>query len=505
MSGQPALAELARLHGSGEQSIRATVEACLGAIAERPELGAIASVEPELALARAAELERERGGAGAEGRPLFGVPFVFKANLCCAGFESHCGSRMLAGWRAPYTATALERLAEAGAIALGVAHMDEFAMGSSGEHSAFGPARNPWDTQRAPGGSSSGSAVAVAAGLAPFALGSDTGGSVRQPASLCGITGFKPTYGRVSRYGLVAFASSLDQVSPLARTARDCELVFAALSGRDPRDATALALEPHAAPSEAPPARLDGLRLGVAREYFPAELDAAVRAEVEAALAQLEGLGARLVEVDLPHTALALATYYVIATAEASANLARYDGVRYGLRARGAATESLAQMMEATRAAGFGREVERRILLGTYVLSAGYSDAWYERARRVRTLVARDFERAFERVDLVAGPTSPTPAFRLGERSADPVAMYLSDTFTVPASLAGLPAISVPCGRARPAGGGELALPVGLQLIGPALQDGLVLRVAATYQAHSEHHAALPPGARAARPEGARP
>ena len=437
------------------------------------------------ARARARELDllRKRGGA----LPLlFGLPVALKENLCLADASVPCGSRLLAGWRPPYTATVVRRLLDAGAVAVGMTHMDEFAMGSSGESSAFRATSNPWDLTRTPGGSSSGSAAAVAAGLVPLALGSDTGGSVRQPAALTGITGFKPTYGRVSRYGLVAFGSSLDQVGPLARSARDAELLFSAISGRDPFDMTTLDEGPHAASAAD---GLAGKRVGVPREYFDDDLDAAVRKRVEEALAALAELGAELVPVSLPHARAAIPTYYVVATAEASSNLARFDGVRFGQRARGDGT--LMGMLAATRSAGFGAEVKRRILLGTYVLSSGYQEAWYGRAQKVRGLVAADFAQAFERVDLVAGPTFPTAAFPLGERVDDPVAMYLSDLYTVPANLAGIPAVSVPAGTVEVGG---RPLPVGLQLSGPRGADAAVLAAARRFQEATPHHLQRPPG-----------
>jgi len=465
---------------SGRRSAAQTVGECFAKIeALDGELGVFLSTERARAEARALEIDR----ALARGEPagaLCGVPLALKSNMCLEGFESNCGSRILQGWRAPYTATFVQRLLDAGAIPVGMTNMDEFAMGSSSENSAFRVSRNPWAREYTPGGSSSGSAVAVAAGIVPLALGSDTGGSVRQPAALCGIHGFKPTWGRVSRYGLVAFGSSLDQVSPFARSVRDLELVMNLISGRDARDATCLdedALLPILPDDER---SLAGVRIGVPREYLPQGMHPAVAGAVRGALEVLRGLGAEIRELSLPHTEYAIPCYYVIATAEASSNLARFDGVRYGLRVAGPG--SLQGMFAATRGAGFGAEVKRRILLGTYVLSAGYHDEWYGRALQVRSLIARDFERAFEEVDVVAGPTSPTPAFRLGERAADPLAMYLADALTVPASLAGLPAISTPCGFSESAP----RLPIGLQLIGPARADARVLRVARAFEAASE-------------------
>jgi aspartyl-tRNA(Asn)/glutamyl-tRNA(Gln) amidotransferase subunit A len=383
---------------------------------------------------------------------------------------------MLAGWTAPYSATAVERLLDAGAVPVGATSMDEFGMGSSGENTPFGPARNPWDTARTAGGSSSGSAVAVAADLVPLALGSDTGGSARQPAALCGVTGLRPTYGRVSRYGLVAFASSFDTVCPLARSARDLERALAALSGEDERDATSLPFGP-CEPSASGP-RLDGLRVGVCAEHLEAAGERGVRARVDEALEALRALGAELVAVTLPSTAEALATYYVLAAAEASSNLARFDGVRYGLRVE--ADGDAARMIAATRDAGLGPEVKRRIVLGTHVLSAGRRDAWHGTAQRARRLVRDELMAALGEVDVLVGPTTPTTAFRLGEKVDDPVAMYASDVLTVPAALAGLPAVSVPCGLAQVDG---VALPVGLQVTAPQREDARCLRVARAYQA----------------------
>jgi len=472
----------------GERSARdAVVETFARIDALDPVLHAFLNTQRTAALARAAELDQSLSKGERPG-PLFGVPVALKANMCLAGVETNCGSRILTGYRPPYTATFVQRLLDAGAIVVGMTNMDEFAMGSSSENSAFGPTRNPWDPARTPGGSSSGSAVAVASGMVPIALGSDTGGSVRQPAALCGIYGFKPTYGRISRFGLVAFGSSLDQVSPFARSVRDVELVLSVLSGADENDSTCFP-EPPVSP-EAPddPASLAGLRVGVPEEYFPAVLSAGVRERCEAALARLEALGAELVPVKLPHTEYAIPTYYVVATAEASSNLARYDGVRYGPRVDG--DGSLQGMFAATREAGFGPEVKRRILLGTYVLSAGYYDAWYGRALKVRALLARDFEEAFAKVDVIVGPTSPTAAFKLGEKVDDPVAMYLCDILTTPVSLAGIPGLSVPIGFVEEGG---RKLPVGLQIAGPWKADARVLRVARAYELATEWSKASPP------------
>lgn len=494
----PGATELAAAFHAGRTSAVANVQAALERIAASDAaIGAFACVEGERALERAAQIDRERAQGISPGL-LAGVPVALKANMCWAGVEAHCGSRILAGYRPPYTATFVQRLLDAGAVPLGMTHMDEFAMGSSGENSAYGVPRNPWDVERTAGGSSSGSAAAVASGMVPIALGSDTGGSVRQPASFCGIAGFKPTYGRVSRYGLIAFGSSLDQVSPFARRVRDIELCMHVISGVDALDATTAplpALDVEAADaSDVHHSSLKGLRIGVPGEYFPRELPTDVAGVMDEAKRRLVELGATLVDVRLPHTEHAIATYYVVATAEASSNLARYDGIRYGLRKPG--DGSLQGMFAATRAAGFGAEVQRRILLGTYVLSSGYYDAWYNRALKVRRLLRKDFDDAFERVDLVIGPTTPSAAFRLGEKTSDPVAMYLSDVMTAPTSLAGLPGISVPAGFVSGPSG---PLPVGLQIIGPALADARVLRAARIFEEATEHHRRRPTASAAGR------
>ncbi|MEM7516425.1 MAG: Asp-tRNA(Asn)/Glu-tRNA(Gln) amidotransferase subunit GatA, partial [Planctomycetota bacterium] len=447
-------------------------------------LNAFVEVCGDEALARAAKLDEERANGSSPG-PLFGVPVAIKANMMREGLGANCGSRMLEDYRAPYTATFVARLEAAGAILVGTTNMDEFAMGSSGENSSFGPTTNPWSTRHAPGGSSSGSAAAVAAGVVPLALGSDTGGSVRQPAALCGIHGFKPTYGTVSRYGLVAFGSSLDQVAPFARSVRDIELCLEAISGEDALDSTCSPHPPFARLAR-PDTRFERLRVGLPKQYMGSEiegLDDSVRAAIERTAERFKELGATIHEVDLPHTEYAIPTYYVVATAEASSNLGRYEGVGYGARKEGE-DGSLNGMFAATRAAGFGTEVQRRILLGTYALSAGYRDAWYDRALRIRRLIADDFGRAFEECDLILDPTSPTPAFELGERSADPLSMYLADALTVPVSLAGLPAISSPCGFFEKEG---VRLPIGMQLIGPARADGQVLRAARIFEMATDH------------------
>ncbi len=402
----------------------------------------------------------ERPPEAAPAKPLCGVPLAVKDLFCVEGVPSQSGSRILEGYRPPYTATVVRKLQDAGASLLAKTNQDEFAMGSSNENSAYGAVRNPWDRARVPGGSSGGSAAAVAAGLAPWALGTDTGGSIRQPAALCGIVGLKPTYGAVSRYGMIAFASSLDQAGPLTRNVTDAALLLRHMVGHDPCDATSLAF-PHEI--ELPSAeRLDGVRIGIPEELTGEGIEAGVLAAFREALELAVSLGAELHDVHLPHAPHALSAYYVLAPAECSSNLARYDGVRYGLRAQGAA--DLLDMYTRTRHDGFGPEVKRRIMLGTYALSSGYYDAFYGRAQRVRTKIAEDFRAAFETVDLIATPTAPSVAFRLGEKTGDPLAMYLSDYCTVPMSLAGIPAISIPCGSSE-------GLPVGLQLAGPAFSE----------------------------------
>jgi aspartyl-tRNA(Asn)/glutamyl-tRNA(Gln) amidotransferase subunit A len=417
----------------------------------------------------------EPGAAANGGGSLGGIPVAIKDLFCTEGIPTTAGSRILEGYRPPYTATAVRRLGEAGARVLGKTNLDEFAMGSSNENSGYAPVLNPWDRGRVPGGSSGGSAAAVAGRLAPAAIGTDTGGSIRQPASLCGIVGLKPTYGAISRYGMIAFASSLDQCGPLTRNVTDAALLLAAMQGRDRHDATSVGIE---AGVELPTREdLAGLRVGVARDFshHAAGVEEAVAEAFERALATVETLGGRIEEIELPHAEHGISAYYVIAPAEASANLARYDGVRYGLREDG--RDDLIEMYERTRSRGFGAEVKRRIMLGTYALSSGYYDAYYGSAQQVRTLIAADFARAFERCDVIVTPTSPSVAFELGAKTADPLAMYLSDYFTVPMSLAGIPAISIPAGLAEPPGGGT-ALPVGLQIAAPAFAESRLLDVA---------------------------
>jgi aspartyl-tRNA(Asn)/glutamyl-tRNA(Gln) amidotransferase subunit A len=476
-----ALAALAR--GLAERSYAAgsLVELALERAARAQSgLNALITLAPERARvdARRAHQHLASGTAG----PLAGIPFAHKDLFCTRGLATSCGSRMLHGFVPPYDATVVERLDGAGAVCIGKANMDEFAMGSSNEHSHYGPVRNPWDPGRVPGGSSGGSAALVAAGVVPFATGSDTGGSVRQPAAFCGITGIKPTYGRVSRWGMVAFASSLDQAGVLARSAADCALVLSVLAGHDPRDATSVD-RPVDDYVGALAEGVAGRRIGVVRQYFGAGVDAGVATAVRGALAVLERAGARLVDVDLPSLEESIAAYYVIAPAEASSNLARYDGVRYGHRC--ADPRDLADLYSRSRAEGFGPEVQRRILVGTYVLSAGYYDAYYGRAQRVRRLIAQDFARAFAEVDLLAGPTAPTTALPLGSSDADPAALYAADVNTVAVNLAGLPGISVPAGFV----GG---LPVGLQLVAPAFAESRLLAAGHALQQGSDWHRATP-------------
>ncbi|SDD11076.1 aspartyl/glutamyl-tRNA(Asn/Gln) amidotransferase subunit A [Cupriavidus sp. YR651] len=457
-------------------------------------LNAFTGINPDLTLAqaRAADARRERGQA----TPLTGVPIAHKDVFVTRGWASTAGSKMLAGYESPFDATVVERLADAGMVTLGKTNMDEFAMGSSNENSYFGPVRNPWDTSRVPGGSSGGSAAAVAAGLAPAATGTDTGGSIRQPASFSGITGIKPTYGRVSRYGMIAFASSLDQGGPMARTAEDCAMLLNAMAGFDPKDSTSLTPaqggvdedftrhlgQPRAGASADKP--LAGLRIGLPREYFGKGLSADVEQAVRAALAEYEKLGATLVDVTLPKTELSIPVYYVIAPAEASSNLSRFDGVRYGHRA--AEYRDLLDMYKKSRAEGFGPEVKRRILVGAYVLSHGYYDAYYLQAQKIRRIIADDFQRAFGQCDVIMGPVAPTVAWKLGEKSADPVQMYLADIFTLSTSLAGLPGMSVPCGM------GEGNMPVGLQLIGNYFDEARLLQVAHAFQQATDWHLRRP-------------
>ena len=443
-----------------------------------PRYNCLITLTEESALEQAVRADRllARGEAG----PLTGLPLVHK-DIYCSG-RTTCASKMLADFVAPYEATVVQRLSTAGMVSLGKANMDEFAMGSSNETSYFGPVLNPWDRARVPGGSSGGSAAAVACGMTPAATGTDTGGSIRQPAALCGVTGIKPTYGRVSRYGMIAFASSLDQGGVLSMDARDAALMLTAMCGADPLDSTSLdrAPEDFSARLEAP---LDGLSIGVPGEYFRQELDERVRERMEAALQVYEGLGARRVEVSLGQAPLALPAYQVISSAECSSNLARYDGVRYGYRCHD--PENIAVLYRKSRTEGFGREVKRRIMLGTFVLSAGYHDAYYVKAQQVRTRILDDFDAVFRQVDLVLTPATPGPAFKLGERLADPVSMYLSDVYTVPVNLAGLPAVALPAGFIED-------LPIGMQLIGPHFGEALLLNAAHRYQLETDWHRRRP-------------
>uniref|UniRef100_A0A7C2WGF2 Glutamyl-tRNA(Gln) amidotransferase subunit A n=1 Tax=Thermorudis sp. TaxID=1969470 RepID=A0A7C2WGF2_9BACT len=445
-----------------------------------PLIHAFITLTEEIAQAQAEEADRRiaRGDVA----PLTGIPVALKDVLCTVDAPTTAGSRILEGFRSPYDATVVRKLREQGAVFVGKANTDEFAMGSSTENSAYGPTRNPWDLDRVPGGSSGGSAAAVAAGEAMVSLGSDTGGSIRQPAGFCGVVGIKPTYGRVSRYGLVAFASSLDQIGPIGRTVEDVAIVLQAISGHDPYDSTSVDV-PVPDYRTSLTGDIRGIRIGIAAEYQVPGMDPEVERVVDEAVAELQRLGAEIVPVSLPHTKYALATYYIIAPSEASANLARYDGVKYGLSLQG---ETLLESYLQTRGRGFGPEVKRRIMLGTYALSAGYYDAYYVKAQKVRTLIKRDFDEAFEKVDVILAPTSPTVAFRLGERTADPIQMYLSDVFTIPANMAGLPGIAIPCGFAH-------GLPVSMQFMGRPFDEGTLLRVAHAYEQATPWHRAVPP------------
>jgi aspartyl-tRNA(Asn)/glutamyl-tRNA(Gln) amidotransferase subunit A len=471
--------KVARRDVSAEEVMRAHLDR-VGSL--EPVVEAFLRLAPERALERARRLDSALTG-GAPAPALAGVPTAVKDIIHVAGLPTTCGSRLLADYLPPFEATVVTRLEAQGAIVLGKTNMDEFAMGSSTEHSAFKPTRNPWDRERVPGGSSGGSGAAVASRMVPLALGTDTGGSIRQPAALCGVSGLKPTWGRASRYGLVAFASSLDQVGPLARNVEDLAIASSVLCGHDPADATS---SPRPVPdfASALGGGAAGLRLGVPRRSLAEGVDGETLARFDDALRALEAAGATIMDVELPHLAHAIAAYYLVATAEASSNLARYDGVRYGARATGA--PDLRRLYGETRDQGFGAEVKRRILLGTFALSSGYYDAYYLRAQKVRTLIRRDFEQAFASCDAIATPTTPAPAFRFGEKTADPLQMYLADIFTVPANLAGLPALSIPCGLAS-------GLPVGLQLVGRPFEEVTLLRAGAAYQKVTSHHELAPP------------
>ncbi len=480
------LSELASRLARRDVSARQALQACLEQIARLdPQLKAFLSYDADEALAQADAADRQLAQGGPRpGQSLLGVPVALKDVIAVRGQPLSCGSKILHRFVAPYSATVVEKLQAAGAVVFGRLNMDEFAMGSSTENSGFFVTRNPWDPTRIPGGSSGGSAVAVAAGQCAAALGSDTGGSVRQPAALCGVVGLKPTYGRVSRYGLVAYASSLDQIGPLTRSVRDAALLLNVISGHDVRDSTSV---PQPVPDYTAALRdeIKGLKIGWVKEYMIGGLDPEVHQAVQAALRHLRELGAEVVEVSLPHTDYAIAAYYIIATAEASANLARFDGVRYGLRVDGA---DPIEMYARTRGAGFGMEVKRRIILGTYVLSSGYYDAYYLRAQKVRTLIRQDFLNAFETVDLIATPTTPTAAFKIGEKSDDPLQMYLSDIFTISCNLTGMCGISVPCGFTT-----NPKLPIGLQLLGRPFGEETLLRVAHAFEQSTPWHKEHPP------------
>jgi aspartyl-tRNA(Asn)/glutamyl-tRNA(Gln) amidotransferase subunit A len=486
------VAELGRAMAAKQLSSVEATKHLLARVAAHQQLGALLHVDEAgaLAQARAADAQRAAGDASA----LRGVPLAHKDIFVTRELPTTAGSRMIEGYRSPFDATVVARLAESGVVTLGKLNCDEFAMGSSNENSAYGAVRNPWDAARVPGGSSGGSAAAVAARLMPAATGTDTGGSIRQPASFTGITGIKPTYGVCSRYGMIAFASSLDQAGPLARSAEDCALLLGAMSGFDERDSTSAQRPPqdfHAAMLKARDGAtavqpLKGLRIGLPKEFFPAALAADVNGAVRAALAEFQTLGATLVDVSLPRTELSIPVYYIIAPAEASSNLSRFDGVRYGHRA--ARYGDLEDMYKKSRSEGFGPEVKRRIMIGTYVLSHGYYDAYYLQAQKLRRMIADDFQACFTQCDLIAGPVAPTVAWKLGAKSDDPVANYLADIFTLPASLAGLPGMSLP------AGFGEGAMPVGLQLIGNYFQEGALLQAAHAFQQATDWHSRAPSG-----------
>ncbi|MEW6661044.1 MAG: Asp-tRNA(Asn)/Glu-tRNA(Gln) amidotransferase subunit GatA [Bacillota bacterium] len=465
-----------------EVSAREITEAFLKRIdAVDSAVRSFVTITSEAALVKAEDVDH-RLAAGEWISPLAGIPMGLKDNLCTKGIQTTCSSKILENFIPPYDATVVSRLAEKGAVLAGKLNMDEFAMGSSNENSRFFPTKNPWDLNRVPGGSSGGPAAAVAAGEVAFSLGSDTGGSIRQPASFCGIVGMKPTYGLVSRYGLVAYASSLDQIGPLTKDVADCALVLQAIAGHDPLDSTSADYLP---PNyrKALVNDIKGLRIGIPKEYFVAGLEPGVEKVVREAISKLEELGAICEEVSLPHTEYALPAYYIVAPAEASSNLARYDGVGYGFR--DIAATDVVEMYKKTRREGFGPEVKRRIMLGTYALSSGYYDAYYLKALKVRTLVKQDFEKAFERFDVLAAPTSPTVAFKLGEKAEDPLSMYLADLFTIPVNMAGIPGISIPCGFSE-------GMPVGLQFIGKPFSEALLLRVAYTYEQNTPHHLVKP-------------
>jgi aspartyl-tRNA(Asn)/glutamyl-tRNA(Gln) amidotransferase subunit A len=484
MLNQLTISELTKRLASREVSAREATQACLDQIQRVDgQIHAFLSHDSADALAQADAIDRSIAGGTTAGRPLLGVPIAIKDVLAVKGQPLNCASKILGKFVSPYDATVIEKLKAAGAVVFGRCNMDEFAMGSSTENSAFGATRNPWDITRIPGGSSGGSAAAVAADECVAALGSDTGGSIRQPAALCGVVGLKPTYGRVSRYGLVAFASSLDQVGPFTKDVRDAAILLEVLGGLDPRDSTSV---PQPVPHYAAELTGDikGLKIGLPKEYMVGGLDPEVNQAVQTAVAKLQQLGAEVVEISLPHTDYAVATYYIIATAEASANLARFDGIRYGLRVEGNDPGSL---YGNTRGAGFGPEVKRRIILGTYVLSSGYYDAYYLRAQKVRTLIRQDFLKAFDTVDVIVTPTTPTAAFKAGAKSEDPLQMYLSDIFTISCNLAGICGLSLPCGfTANP------KLPIGLQILGKPFGEETMLKIAHVYEQCTPWHREKP-------------
>ncbi|MEX0584387.1 MAG: Asp-tRNA(Asn)/Glu-tRNA(Gln) amidotransferase subunit GatA [Natronospirillum sp.] len=475
------LKQLSAALAAGEFSSVELTEAYLQRIAEtNKQLNAFITVTPDIARAqaKAADAQRSKGEAG----PLTGIPLAHKDIFCTEGVRTSCGSKMLDNFIAPYESTVTTKLQAAGTVMLGKTNMDEFAMGSSTESSFYGPTRNPWNLDTIPGGSSGGSAAAVAGGLAPVATGTDTGGSIRQPAALCNLTGLKPTYGRVSRWGMIAYGSSLDQGGPIARTAEDAAMMLNAMAGYDDKDSTSkeIAVPDYTSELNQP---LKGLRIGLPTEYFGAGLDSAIEARVRAAVGELEKLGASVKDISLPRTRLSIPAYYIIAPAEASTNLSRYDGVRYGYRC--ADPKDLLDLYTRTRAEGFGEEVKRRIMVGTYALSAGYYDAYYRKAQQLRRLIKDDFQSAFSEVDVILGPTTPSPAWKLGEKSADPVAMYLEDIYTLSVNLAGLPGMSVPCGQVN-------GLPVGMQLIGNYFAEARLLNVAHQYQSVTDWHQQTP-------------
>jgi aspartyl-tRNA(Asn)/glutamyl-tRNA(Gln) amidotransferase subunit A len=475
--------EAAKALSSGETTSVALTEAALARIGSLDsKIGSFLKVDSGGALAAAKASDQRRASKSTKG-VLDGIPLALKDIFCTKGLETTCASKILKGYIPPYDATTTAKLREAGAVIVGKLNMDEFAMGSSNENSAFGNVRNPWDLERTPGGSSGGSAASVAARFVFGSLGTDTGGSIRQPASLTATVGIKPTYGRVSRYGVIAFASSLDQVGPFGRTVRDTAIQLEAIAGHDPYDSTSI---PQPVPNylDGIEAGVKGLKIGVPKEYFIAGIDPEVEAAVRASIETYRKLGAEIVEISLPHTEYATAAYYIVAPAEASSNLARFDGVRYGYRTKDA--KGLLDMYMKSRAEGFGDEVKRRIMLGTYALSAGYYDAYYKRAMQVRALIKRDFDQAFEKVDAILTPTSPTAAFKLGEKTADPLQMYLADIFTISCNLAGIPGLSLPCGFTKS------GLPIGLQLLGKNLDEALLFRVARAYERENDWHTRAP-------------